>query len=119
MERCDMTGLELIVVVAQKIWFCRNGVVHGGVFTHPQQLVREANMSLNDFRRATATDLAAISPIHIYSPLLWKPPTTGIYKVNGDATMDKKNGRIGFSIVVRDFEGVVLAVHSITKNFLV
>jgi hypothetical protein len=40
-----------------------------------------------------------------------------MYKVNWDATVDKKNGRIGLGIVVRDYEGVVLAEQSTTKNF--
>jgi ribonuclease HI len=42
-----------------------------------------------------------------------------MYKVNWDATVDKKNGRIGLGIVVRDYEGVVLAERSTTNNFLV
>jgi hypothetical protein len=32
-----------------------------------------------------------------------------MYKVNWDAAVDKKNGHIGLGIVVRDYEGVVLA----------
>jgi hypothetical protein len=32
-----------------------------------------------------------------------------MYKVNYDAAADKKNECIGLSIVVRDYEGVVLA----------
>jgi hypothetical protein len=35
MECCDVTDLELMVVVARKIWFQRNGVVDGGEFTLP------------------------------------------------------------------------------------
>jgi ribonuclease HI len=41
-----------------------------------------------------------------------------MYKVNWDAAVDKKNGHIGLGIVVRDYEGVVLAAWSTTKNFL-
>jgi hypothetical protein len=42
-----------------------------------------------------------------------------MYKVNYDAAADKKNECIGLSIVVRDYEGVVLAAWNTTKNFLV
>jgi len=35
MECCDVMDPKLMVVVAQKIWFGRNGVVHGGEFTPP------------------------------------------------------------------------------------
>jgi ribonuclease HI len=41
-----------------------------------------------------------------------------MYKVDWDAAVDKKNGRIGLGIVVQDYEGVVLAARSTTKNFL-
>jgi hypothetical protein len=33
--------------------------------------------------------------------------------------VDKKHGRIGYDLVVKDQEGVVLATRSTTKNFLV
>jgi hypothetical protein len=64
MEHCDVMDLELMVVVAQKIWFRRNGVVYEGEFTPPQQLFCEANTSLDDYRRVTTTDLATKSAIH-------------------------------------------------------
>jgi len=41
-----------------------------------------------------------------------------MYKVDWDAAADKKKRRIGLGIVVRDYEGVVLAARSTTKNFL-
>jgi ribonuclease HI len=44
---------------------------------------------------------------------------TGMYKVNWDAAVDKNIGRLGFGIVVRDFEGAVVAARSTTNNFLV
>jgi len=50
-KRCDVSDLKLTVVVAWKIWFRQNEVVHGGEFTPPQQLFREANMSIDDFKR--------------------------------------------------------------------
>lgn len=41
-----------------------------------------------------------------------------MYKVNWDVTINTKNECIGPSIVVQDYEGVVLARQSATKNFL-
>jgi hypothetical protein len=37
-KRFDIMELELMVVVARKIWFRRNGVVHGEAFLHHQQV---------------------------------------------------------------------------------
>jgi hypothetical protein len=42
-----------------------------------------------------------------------------VYKVNWDAAVDKKNGRIEIEIVVCNYEGVVLAARSTTKNVMV
>jgi hypothetical protein len=64
MKHCDVMDLELMVVMAQKIWFGRNGVVYGGEFTPPQQLFHEANTLLDDYRRVITTDLATRSAIH-------------------------------------------------------
>lgn len=38
MGRCYTGNLELMTVVTRKIWFCKNIVVHGGEFTHPNQV---------------------------------------------------------------------------------
>jgi hypothetical protein len=46
-------------------------------------------------------------------------PPTSMYKVNWDAVVDKKNGRIGLGIVVCDHESVVLAACNTIKNVMV
>jgi hypothetical protein len=74
MEQCDVMDLELMVVVAWKIWFHRNRVVHEEAFIHPRQVFQEASLSLDNFRRATVFDLAANSSTSTGSPLLWQPP---------------------------------------------
>jgi hypothetical protein len=28
-------NMELVAVVARTLWLCRNGVVHGGIISHP------------------------------------------------------------------------------------
>jgi hypothetical protein len=42
-----------------------------------------------------------------------------LYKVNWDAAVDNNNGCIEVEIVVQNFEGVVVAARSTTKNFMV
>jgi ribonuclease HI len=59
------------------------------------------------------------SSSHTAPLVLWQTTPTRMFKVNWDAFVDKKNGRIGYGLIIRDFEGVVLAVRSTTKNFLV
>jgi hypothetical protein len=81
MGRCDVLDLELVAIMERKIWFLPNGVVHGGEFTHPQQVFREANTSIEDFRRIARIGLIVRSRIHTVFPTLWQPPLTGCLKL--------------------------------------
>jgi hypothetical protein len=78
---------------------------------------QEALTSLDDFRRATSKDAIPRSPICEELPIRWQLPPTGMLKTNWDVAVDKKDGRIGFGVVVRDFESFVLAAYSTTRNF--
>jgi hypothetical protein len=41
-EQYDNDKLDLIAVIARKIWFRRNVVIHRGLFSHPLQVMRGA-----------------------------------------------------------------------------
>jgi hypothetical protein len=48
---CEKNEVELFAVLTQKIWLRRNGIVHGECFTHPTQLLKEAEDALADYQR--------------------------------------------------------------------
>lgn len=50
-SRCEKGDVELFAVTSQRIWHRKNEIVHGGTLTHPNQIVREAEVSLEDFQR--------------------------------------------------------------------
>jgi hypothetical protein len=54
MGRCSLEELEILAMVAQTRWFRRNVVIHEGIFTHPNQVFREALTQVEDFRRFNA-----------------------------------------------------------------
>jgi hypothetical protein len=64
MGRCDMKDLELMAVVARRIWFHRNFVLHGVTFTHPTQVFQEASNSLDDFKGLNVRELDLRSHIN-------------------------------------------------------
>jgi hypothetical protein len=74
--RCDMVELKLMAMVAHKIWFRRNFVMHGGDFTYPHQVFREASNSLEEFRRITAQEYVARCPLQETTATPWKKPPT-------------------------------------------
>ncbi|XP_040988990.1 uncharacterized protein LOC121236613 [Juglans microcarpa x Juglans regia] len=45
----------------------------------------------------------------------WEPPPLVIYKVNWDAAVKHEIGRVGIGIVIRDFEGRVVASRSMQR----
>jgi hypothetical protein len=47
--RCNQEELAFSAILARNIWFRRNSFVHGGVFSHPNKLVRDAEVSLHEF----------------------------------------------------------------------
>jgi hypothetical protein len=51
LEWCDTKEVELFAVTARRIWLRRNSTIHGEKFIHPSQLLREAQTSLEEFRR--------------------------------------------------------------------
>jgi hypothetical protein len=53
---CDKKEMEVFSVIARCIWLRRNTVVHEESFIHPDQLVREASKSLEDFWEANVRD---------------------------------------------------------------
>jgi hypothetical protein len=55
-RRCSIKEVELFAILARRIWLRRNDVVHGGTFTHPTKLVRDAEIALANFHRANNGD---------------------------------------------------------------
>ena len=48
----------------------------------------------------------------------WAKPKEGWTKVNVDAALDKKCGRMGFGVIIRDDEGKVSAAKCVSRNGL-
>jgi hypothetical protein len=114
MGRCEMEDLELFATTARLIWLRRNTVIHGGIFTHPNQVVRNACRSLEEFRNANE---AVTENEEISRPLqciTWQPPSRHLIKVNWDAAVSKEKGCVGVGIIARDFMGRVCTARSLT-----
>jgi len=105
MGHCNILELELIAVMPRKIWFRRNGLVHGGDFIHPQQVFRETSTSNDGFKRVVGIYMTVRSSTHIAPLVLWQPPPTWLYQVNWDAVVDKKHGELAMVLSLGTFQG--------------
>jgi hypothetical protein len=75
--------IELWAILARKLWLRINFVVFGGVFTSPNQLMREAVIFIEDFKRANApTENENDFQVIPVPPVQWKAASLGFYKIN-------------------------------------
>jgi hypothetical protein len=49
---------------------------------------------------------------------VWRAPPHGVVKVNWNARVGKVNKQMSIDIIVRDFEGLVLAIMCSSKPFI-
>lgn len=52
--------MELFVVIARKVWLRRNAFIFEGSFMHPYEVLKRADILLNDFRRNLSLDLELV-----------------------------------------------------------
>jgi hypothetical protein len=54
--QCDSQEMDTFAVIARRIWLRRNLVVHENSFIHPNRLVQEAVVALDEFWKANDAD---------------------------------------------------------------
>lgn len=58
----DTTEFQQFVGIARRIWLQRNEVVRGGIFSHPNTVVKQALSADGDFQTALAGTLRDCAP---------------------------------------------------------
>ncbi|KAK2637953.1 hypothetical protein Ddye_025748 [Dipteronia dyeriana] len=82
--------------------------IHNYLSMLDDEIVLWSSSFLEDFRRANISPPLVRHGL-VDEPIKRKPPVTGIFEVNTDATIDSKVWRVGFGIIISDCEGFVLA----------
>ncbi|XP_042939537.1 uncharacterized protein LOC122274574 [Carya illinoinensis] len=112
--------LHIVAEVLYSLWRRRNDMVFEGKFKGPCVLIQQAMLD------AEAVTLAhekprenQTRPVEVMRTV-WKPPSHDYLKVNVDAAVDSKRGKVGIGVVVRDFRGevqvILAAPRQLTKN---
>jgi ribonuclease HI len=109
MNRCIKEDLNFVVVTAKKIWARRNAVVHGGVFTPPNQIVCEVEEQLRKLKELAAVQEGRQRGNGERTEQRWAKPLFGRYKINWDVAIDTKLHIMGFGVIIRDHRGAVCA----------
>jgi ribonuclease HI len=102
---CDTQEFKLFVGITRRIWKRRNAYVHEGSFVHPSSILEQAREELGAYEHAQGKDRESESltaPVEEQPNQKWKAPPHGWVKANWDAAVEKKTGRLGVGIIIRD-----------------
>ncbi|TXG57888.1 hypothetical protein EZV62_015717 [Acer yangbiense] len=94
---------ELFCVFIWRIWFGRNCILHGSPFPDWSAVIDWSNSFLADSHcknQEKMPILAGIPPVNVG----WTPPDEGKFKMNCAVKMDRRGGKVGVGVVIRDFE---------------
>ncbi|XP_042988726.1 uncharacterized protein LOC122316260 [Carya illinoinensis] len=101
--------LELLVVVMRGVWLRRNAFIFEKKLTGPGTIVEQAAISLENFQISQTVKKGDMGSYEGgRRGCRWKAPIGECIKVNWDAGMSKKDGRVGIGVMVRDGRGEVL-----------
>lgn len=111
-------------VIARRIWFHRNSVIHNGSFIHPNMVYREAILSHEEFKICNLNEDQATQLVRettLVGHILWQPPHSGVIKINWDAAIavNKKMGCIDIGIIARDCYDCSLGACSFSQQLVV
>ncbi|XP_059429236.1 uncharacterized protein LOC132163053 [Corylus avellana] len=117
LRKCSGVEFQQFVGVARRIWHRRNEFVHGGSFIHPSYVLKQALQLSEDFNNLLMTSQESSTPV-CSGMLKWQPPPSGWYKVNWDAGIDRRHGRLGLGALIRDSQGNLVAAKSLSHSGL-
>jgi ribonuclease HI len=118
-EVCSEEETVQFVGLVRRIWLRRNEVLHGGIFTHPRELVLQALRAAEEYKQAHFEgDVSSVVEQGSVESS-WQAPMYGWVKANWDAALDGRTGRMGFGVIVRDHNGDVKVMGSrLARGFL-
>jgi hypothetical protein len=92
LQKSGTKEFDFFVCLARKIWFQRNKVVHGGVFTHLNQLVEDMKLSWKDYIQLHRIGIPTSSTILTKTEMKWTLPPVEWCKVNWDVAFQHDVG---------------------------
>ncbi|XP_062174623.1 uncharacterized protein LOC133879852 [Alnus glutinosa] len=108
-QRLDREEMELVVMVAQRVWYRRNKFVFEGLLTPPTCSIKCAKESLDEYRSTNSMNVASLFRSRVPILTRWPKPPVGFVKLNWDAAIDHSKKMIGLGIIARDSSGIIVA----------
>ena len=96
---------ELFAIIVWTIWNQRNQIRHHVLSCITDQIAQVALEKLNEFHSVLPQPLPALPQ----SKVVWKPPPSGIFKLNFDGTVFKFENKSGVGVAIQDCRGHMIA----------
>ncbi|XP_041026946.1 uncharacterized protein LOC121267144 [Juglans microcarpa x Juglans regia] len=104
----DTDCLQEFAMVAKQIWWRRNEFIFNQVFRHPNTVVSAASQNLKMLKEMEGQRSSSVPTNSSITE--WQAPPMHFHKLNWDVVVDKTRARVGIDIVVRNFEGKIIAI---------
>jgi len=105
MQHFSKENMELMSIIARRLWLRRNSFIFEGVFLNPSEVFEGAIVTLKEFHHCTrpeqsSTEVTDEPPMTIQQACKPPPPLSNDHiKVNWGATINSKKGCVGLGIV--------------------
>ncbi|KAK0583899.1 hypothetical protein LWI29_004741 [Acer saccharum] len=103
--------LGLLCVCFWKSWSLRNAAFHGSPVDKEMEVVSWARLFISEYHDACELKDRLSSLIPVRNPI-WIPPDPRCFKINCDAAINMADRTVGFVVVIRNSEGLVMAASS-------
>ncbi|XP_035540266.1 uncharacterized protein LOC118344236 [Juglans regia] len=101
--------IELFACTAYHVWKRRNVLVFEEKFENSSRVAQSALQMTKEFKEANDSKQTDVEPVSSIGTETWRPPPMNVYKANWDASVDRVSCRMGVGVVVRNWEGHVIA----------
>ncbi|KAH9799959.1 reverse transcriptase domain-containing protein [Citrus sinensis] len=108
-EMLNRTDFELLVACFWSIWHARNLFLFEGKKVDPLVSMAKAEAVLDSYKRVKIPSSSHLESKITVKQQRWKPPPQGWIKINVDAATKIEKQVAGLGIVLRDFNGSVVA----------
>ncbi|XP_042974637.1 uncharacterized protein LOC122306269 [Carya illinoinensis] len=104
----DESDMSIFASIAHQLCKRRNLYVFERKFEAPETVVKTATQIALEYKEANSIQGSKIKPA-ASSAQSWSTPPLHVFKANWDASIDKMQCRVGVGVVVRDWNGQVVA----------
>jgi ribonuclease HI len=110
--RCNGDEMIQFAGIVRRIWLRRNKLIFEGVFSSPSEVVKASLAAVEEFQAVQGRKHSGGT---MENQIPWRAPPIGWVMVNWDAATDRRRGRCGLGMVIRDHMGNLIAAKCTTK----